>query len=131
MQPFLNETEKKLDDYVEYWKLQQVKPVNEDKFFYPFLRFLDEFDEVRDFEFLGDGYYFGKVVMLKPGYTWGTGTNNLKFEITYSKSHIKVYSLNHNGYCVPEYLDIPDDFLKFEMLSTRLNAMLKKLFGVN
>jgi len=68
------------------------------------------------FEFEGNNDYCGFTVQVyksNPKYCW-TVDNHL-FEISYSGEHqdlsklVKVYRANHNGFWVPEYIDLIGD----------------------
>lgn len=123
---------KKLEKYLKNWhELSGIKPNNEIEFFNEFVNFISpENFENLDFEFDGDGSYFGKQFTIsiynnrQRGYL-------LQFEVVYSQNKISVYTANNNGYWTPEYICIEKGVHFFEELQTKISKLLFHFFGIN
>ena len=121
-----------LEDYIAKWSsIDSVKPCNEQNFYELFTELLKSDLDDRDFEFDGEGSYFGKQVSLNIGslYSWGF-RNTLSFEIAYSNDRIRVYTGNHNGFWTQEYIDMDSSDERFNYLKAALFTKLREVFGL-
>lgn len=121
-----------LKTYVRNWKdLEGCKPCDEAAFIAPFIKVLESADE-GDFEFDGDGSYFGKQVTFRYGsyYSWGYTDIELHFEIAYAKDQIRIYTAYHNGFWTQEYVNMTEHNPNFERLSQAIFTKLRGVFGL-
>ena len=81
-----------------------------------------------DVTFDGEGSYFGKQVTISKDTNYRI--SNYGFEIAYSDNHIRVYTSNHHGFQVPEFIDLYDKDEDFKELKELLNTKLKELLGL-
>lgn len=128
----MSDIESGLEDYISKWSsVDDVKPCNEQDFYELFTELLKSDLDDRDFEFDGDGSYFGKQVSLNVGssYSWGS-RNTLSFEIVYSNDRIRVYTGNHNGFWTQEYIDMDASDERFNYLKAVLFTKLREVFGL-
>jgi len=111
----MNKFTKYMQDYLEYFKDATIKPKNDQQFIEEFTGWLSSLTP-SCFEFEGDNGYCGFTIQVYkecPKYSWDI--NNHAFEISYSGEHqglcklVKVYTPNHNGFWVPEYIDLTGD----------------------
>ena len=115
----MNKFTKYMQDYIEDFSTATIKPKNDQQFIEEFTEWLSSLTS-SCFEFEGDNDYCGFTVQVyknDPKYAWGydCGNDNHAFEISYSGEHqdlcklVKVYTPNHNGFWVPEYIDLTGD----------------------
>jgi len=102
-----------LTEYIKNWNLiENIKPENEEIFINNFIEMCKNIDDIRDIDF-DEGSYGGKQIriILDNAYF---GDPYINFEIVYyTNERIVVYSGNHNGYWVPEFIDIDKNHQKF------------------
>ena len=128
----MSDIESGLEEYIRKWSsVDGIKPCNEQDFYELFTELLKSDLDDRDFEFDGDGSYFGKQVSLNVGsaYSW-CFRNTLSFEIAYSNDRIKVYTGNHDGFWTPEYIDMDTSDERFNYLKAVLFTKLREVFGL-
>jgi hypothetical protein len=112
-----------LKEYIEKWdKLEGEKPSNEKEFISAFIEFMKARDSDY-YEFEGDNGYCGCTAIIwdeNPNYCMG---RSMYFEFAYGKDFVKVFNGNHNGFWVPEYINLKGDdakeilgILKFELI---------------
>ena len=128
----LKENVQKLTDYIKSWdQAENPKPKNEDVFIDAFIYLLDNLEDDRDITFDGDNAYDGKQVTLALNRVYTTSEPIIYFEIAYGNDMVKVYTANHHGFWVPEYLRL-DIYQgnKFQKVKTALDKRLRKVFGL-
>ena len=78
-------------------------------------------------DFLGEGCYFGKVILVdfNHHFAYHLGT----FEIAFSEEHATIYRGNHNGFWVPAYVTLSGESWKIFWPSFK--NKLRKHFGVD
>ncbi len=82
-----------------------VKPVNDEKFISDFIEFMKSKDKDH-YDFDGENHYCGFTAIVydeEPTYCMG---RTLAFEFAYDKDFVKVFTANHNGFWVPEYINL-------------------------
>lgn len=128
----MSDIESGLEDYIAKWSsVDGVKPCNEQDFYELFTELLKSDLDAQDFEFDGDGSYFGKQVSLNVGSSYSYGfRNTLSFEIAYSNNLIRVYTGNHNGFWTPEYINMDNSDERFNHLKSVLFTKLQEVFGL-
>lgn len=96
-----------LKEYIRQWNANYgLKACNEKTFIDGFLNLINNYPDDREVEFQGEGAYFGKQIQLLPFTYYGRTDGLLNFECAYSKTELRVYSANHNGFWYPEFLRI-------------------------
>lgn len=96
--------------YIEEWhKIDGVKPINDPTFIANFTKFLKN-NPKEYFEFKGDNNYCDHTVVVhtyEPSFTYFRSQPDMDtFEIAYDCNFIKVFTANHNGNYVPEYISL-------------------------
>lgn len=123
------DVEQELKNYIRNWNtIKGVKPENESVFISLFTDWLFEKDGDLEFEFQGEGSYFGKQISINK--TAYFNYTDLNFEIAYDKDHIRIYTGNHNGFWVPEYVDITSENDHFAYLQNALMDFIKLKVGI-
>lgn len=113
-----------MEDYLKKWQLaESPKPCNDREFVGQFLDFIKS-RPYCNWEFDGDNGYCGSTATVyedDPRYCMGRA---LAFEFAYGQNFVKVFTANHNGFWVPEYINL-------EGLPAReiLNVLREKLLG--
>jgi hypothetical protein len=116
------EVKNKLKEYIENWNsIKGVKPENESEFVSLFCDFLFEADLYMEFD--GDGAYFGKQISIHENSYFSDSVFN--FEIAYSNENISIYSGNHNGFWVPEYVSMTSEHKDFSNLKNSIMYFIK------
>lgn len=98
----------KIQLYIKQWnKIDGIKPQNDPEFIKEFMLFVDG-TEGDHWEFSGENGYCGftAVVCETPLYLYGRG---LSFEFAYGNDFVKVFTANHHGFWVPEYINLKGD----------------------
>jgi hypothetical protein len=106
---------------IEWEKAGSPKPSNDKEFIKDFIAFLESKDKDH-FEFDGENHYCGytaTVYEIEPSYCLG---KTLAFEFAYGIDFVKVFTAAHNGFWVPEYIDLKGDD------ATPILAILNKRF---
>lgn len=97
---------KELKDYIAKWNENEgKKEVNNKEFIANFIGFIKSKGKDH-FEFNGDNDYCGHTAIVyddNPKYCYH-GT--MAFEFAYSATFVKVFNANHNGFWVPEFIDL-------------------------
>tara|TARA_R110000823_G_C15881781_1_gene495139 strand:+ start:798 stop:1169 length:372 start_codon:yes stop_codon:yes gene_type:complete len=95
--------------YLAEWEeAESPKPVNNVKFIADFIEFMKSRDSDH-YEFEGDNDYCGCTAIIwdeNPRYCMG---RSMYFEFAYSNDFVKVFTGNHNGFWVPEYISLKGD----------------------
>jgi len=95
-----------IKEYIEKWNnLPSPKPENDKRFINDFIEFMQSKDK-NHYEFEGENYYCGFTATLyetEPQYSYG---RVLAFEFAYGQDFVKVFTANHNGFWVPEYINL-------------------------
>lgn len=84
---------------------------NNKEFIADFIAFMKSKD-VSHYEFEGDNDYCGFTALIHdipPRYCYG---RNVSFEFAYDKDFVKIFTANHNGFWVPEYISLKCDEAK-------------------
>jgi hypothetical protein len=116
--------------YIDKWNaIDGFKPANEKEFIDLFYKLFLDYDD-RELEFNGEGSYFGKQVTLYPDSMYGKTHRNMRFEVSYNKERISVYSGNHNGFWVPEFINITKNEPEGEALILAFLNFLTGVFGL-
>lgn len=127
----MSEFEQGLLNFISKWE-DSDKIANQSEFVDNFLVVMRRCDD-EDFEFDGNGSYFGKQVTLRVGsyYNWDYN-RSLGFEIAYDDNNIVVYTSNNDGYWVAPYIAVnrQKDDVKFEYVNLVLKEKLKSVFGL-
>jgi hypothetical protein len=120
-----------LSNYVIKWiAIDGLKPSNEQEFFDLFIKLLEDYPDDREITFDGDGAYFGKQVTLEPFSYHSRARRELRFEVAYSETTIRVYSANHEGFWYPEFISMDNTNPGFIALKITLFNFLKNAFGL-
>lgn len=120
-----------LIEYIDKWNaIEGVKPKNEPLFVVEFIKLLNNYPDDREVTFDGEGAYFGKQVTLEPFSFFGKSPRQLRFEMAYSDTLIKVYTATHDGYWNPEYLSMGKDDVNFEDVKGEVFKFLHRVFGL-
>ena len=95
-----------IEDYLKTWnEAENPKPCNDPVFIKMFVEFIG--DRGSDhFEFSGDNGYCGYTAVVyeeDPRFSWGRG---ISFEFAYGLDFVKVFTAQHCGYWVPEYINL-------------------------
>lgn len=126
-------TEKDFDNLIAYIKnwneIDGIKPCNEETFIKEFLNLINNYPDEMEVTFDGEGAYFGKQVTLEPFSYYGRPPIDLRFEVAYSKTLLKVYSANHNGFWYPEFLSIEKGKDEHNVIG-QFYDFLKLIFGL-
>lgn len=124
-------TKKTFENYISDWlAIDNIKPKNEDFFIDNFILFIRGIDDCNDFQFEGDGSYFGKQVSITKDRPY-THRQLLSFEICYNGNNISIYTGNHNGFWTPEFVNMDSKHLRFKELKCALHDTIYKLIGLN
>ena len=108
----MNKFTKYMQEYIEAFDSVGNQDVNDQQFIKEFTQWLSSL-EADCFEFEGNNDYCGFTVQTYkecPKYSWDI--DNHAFEISYRGSRskiVKVYTPNHHGFWVPEYIDLTGD----------------------
>ena len=96
-----------IEEYLKEWQESEVKECNNPEFIAAFIEYMKE--DGRQYSFIsGENGYFGYTARICGDYNpFGFAM----FELAYSGAaeFVKVFSANHNGYWVPEYIDLKGD----------------------
>lgn len=94
--------------YIEKWNDFELKPKNEPDFLKPFTAWA-RIQKRDNWEFTGENGYCGYTASVCDGpygfRSWNSN-HDLEFEFAYGRGFVKVFTANHNGFWVPEYLDL-------------------------
>lgn len=92
--------------YLAEWeKAESPKPANNEKFIADFIEFMKSRDSDH-YEFDGENNYCGYTATIydeNPNYCM---SRTLAFEFAYGIDFVKVFTANHNGFWVPEYINL-------------------------
>ena len=102
---------------------------NKDEIIDIFIQFFNNIEDENDVEFEGDGSYFGKQINIMYN-RYSYNRNSIFIEIAYSYDKISIYTAEHNGFWVPEYIKIDKSHKRFKELQNSLYDLLRKVFGV-
>ena len=94
-----------LNAYIEQWSKIEPRPVNNPDFINAFTEFLKSRDK-DCFEFSGDNNYCGHTAIVYESYAPYCCNTVNTVELAYGKEFIKVFTANHNGFWVPEYISL-------------------------
>lgn len=102
----LIEIRMKMIEYLKGWKSAgNPKPVNDESFYKLFVEFLKNQTNKDNFSFSGDNNYCGSTAVFdEDGFGYRVG--ELVFEFAYGEDFIKIFTLKHDGFWVPEYINL-------------------------
>lgn len=103
---------------------------NKDEIIDIFIQFFNNIEDENDVEFEGDGSYFGKQINIMYNRLYSYNRNSIFIEIAYNYDKISIYTAEHNGFWVPEYIKIDKSHKRFKELQNSLYDLLRKVFGV-
>ena len=105
-----------IKEYVEMWnKAENPKPENDERFIAEFLVFAKTAD-IDCWNFIGENFYCGYTATLHE-YPDHLPIRCVGFEFAYKDNDfVKVFTSNHSGFWVPEYISLRGDDAK-ELLS--------------
>jgi len=112
-----------IKNYISEWdKEDGPKPKNDPKFIGDFLEFAksSDFDQ---WEFGGENQYCGYTATLKE-HPENIPVHGLGFEFAYGKDFVKVFTSDHNGFWVPEYISLSGEGATYLLwlISFKLNG---------
>lgn len=111
--------------YTAGWWSSEGKDKNDPEFIRMFIEYLASIDDADDVILGGSGAYFGvECTVRKDRNHWG----DVGFEVAYSDTQISVYTDNHQGFWVPEYIALGKDDEQFEPVIQAFKDMIKRLF---
>lgn len=111
----MNKFTKYMQEYIEDFTHVGNRDCNDTQFIEEFTEWIASLTP-SCFEFEGENHYCGFTVQVyksDPAYSWDRDSH--VFEISYSGEQqnrgklVKVYTANHNGFWVPEYIDLTGD----------------------
>jgi len=95
-----------MKEYLKKWESHDSpKPCNDTEFTSKFLDFIKS-KPCDHWEFDGENHYCGYTAIVyedNPDYCMG---RTLGFEFAYDKDFVKVFTANHGGFWVPEYINL-------------------------
>ena len=105
----MTDIELTIDEHVKKWnEAENPKPCNDADFIKVFIEFIAEKGS-EDFEFSGENGYCGNTAIvydINPKYSF---VRSIAFEFAYGSDFVKVFTAHHNGFWVPEYIDLSGD----------------------
>lgn len=104
-----NQPLERIKAYIKQWDLEEgIKPKNDSAFIADFISYLQSRNSDH-LEFEGDNDYCGHTAIIHEmdymGRSWSS-SDNLKLELAYGVDFVKVFTGNHNGFWVPEYINL-------------------------
>lgn len=127
MKETLEPLEKFYRDYFQEWSKQSPKPCNESSFVEFFKNLLKTIDE-DDIEFHGNNCYSGKEISIVPNRRYFG--SNIELDVVYDKDQLKVFTSNHNGFWIPEFISLGCDDIAYKHIMKILMPLLIKTFGI-
>lgn len=99
-----------LKEYIEEWNaIEGGKPENDEKFISDLMEFMRACDSGH-YGFTGNNDYCGHTAILNEvDYRYSFSSNFMSLEFAYGADFVKVFAGNHNGFWVPEYIDLRGD----------------------
>lgn len=101
----------RIKEYVAEWnKMDGVKPCNDPQFISDFIEFCKN-SEKDQWGFSGENGYCGNTATISEFDRCGF-SSGLEFEFAFGSNFVKVFTANHHGFWVPEYICFSNDQAK-------------------
>lgn len=116
----------KFNDFVKRFDESDNKPSLQTEFEDLFLEIINELDDCREVEFLGEGAYDGVnfLINLEKCYI----SHGIKIELELTKTGLTAYSAFHNGFWVPPFMIAkPGCSTRYKEIRTKFVDKIKTL----